>query len=78
MALGLTLLKKFASRNWIHFLSQLTTWHLVITLIIKIGATSANSFPMFVAFLEPQIQSAMNHSLPTHIHQCKSLEIMNL
>ena len=29
--------------------------------------------PLFTAFLQPEIQSAINRLLPTPIHQCKAL-----
>ena len=37
------------------------------------GSFSANFCPMFIAFLQPEIQSAIDQSLPTPAHQRKAL-----
>ena len=40
------------------------------------GSFSANFSPLFVAFLQPETQSAINQSLPPPTHQCKVFRTM--
>ena len=45
--------------------------------ILGLGSFSANFCPMFIAFVQPEIQSAINGSLSTPTHQRKVLGTLN-